>query len=872
MKRKILLILWLWIIFSFWNSYAINFENYKNLIPAYWWSYELNKDLLKLDQHSSIVIINPSNGDFNKSEDVFKDEINKTHQNNNLAIWYFYTKYGKRDLDKVKSVIDKRLKYYPNIDGFFVDETADTKDKINYYKEIYNYIKQKDASLVVVLNPWTTPDKWYFNISDNIVVYENPCKDYEDYDMPDWLKSYKDKISFLWYSCSKKQYINLKNKYWDYKYYFTNDWDDWNPWDSLSNYLLEDTFPDIHRLDNWENKIGPATYKNKKQRLKIWEKGAIDSKYANENMEGSYSYASYNGSHLNIKCKNWHIVKISSSYIDSPDPWQWNIESVKITYWNWSDDGSIIWSFKATCKPIAKPIEKIEKITNINYKNIIQKENDFSPKFPITDTKVDITDEDIEKHFKPKQDIDNQPTFTDIVYLQLDLIWNLASSVENTKEDFDFANLFKTDEDFKNYNAWLNKFWNYTDKKDFQDAMSWAITLKDIWVAQDVIKWLYECTNNDNCTWTIIFKKNPMDKYETYSLDDLQNQLYLSEWNILDNSIKYYKYLSLTCNNLSSINDNFLKKQTENICKEILKQNIDDTNEADIENYNLWYAIGKRVENIKTLKTKFATLKTWVNLLGIYNVYHELTNLNVWLDKISHIKKAKTETNLTLQYKTIGKIFEKEAKDIEDKKKVTDSVWKRKAKIKAMEKMFTPWTKLHEVAETVPELDVTEDVGTEEVGGKDLIILKWSTIVWDDIADIYNLGSKYWWNGNDKNWTITDDIKTKTINLWIGYKWKIIKLSFNLKYHWWWENGKNDCRKYYKEDYFKIKVNDDPSSYINKDICIKPNKHSSYKSSNNKSIKLQLDGDWKANIQFIVWSTTKYENVNIKDITYKIVN
>ena len=241
MKKRLLLLPTMLIGLCLGNVNANDLSHYKNIIPAYWWNYNLNKDLLKLNQNSSIVIVNPSNGDFNNSEDVFKDEINKTHQNNNLAIWYFYTKYGRRNKGDVKNVINKRLEYYPNIDGFFIDETADTKDKLNYYKEIYNYIKQKNPSLVVVLNPWTTPDKWYFDISDDVVVYENSCKDYENYKMPEWLKSYKNKISFLWYSCSKDQYNNLKNKYWDYQYYFTNDWDDWNPWDSLSKYLLEDS-------------------------------------------------------------------------------------------------------------------------------------------------------------------------------------------------------------------------------------------------------------------------------------------------------------------------------------------------------------------------------------------------------------------------------------------------------------------------------------------------------------------------------------------------------------------------------------------------------------------------------------------------------
>ena len=524
-------------------------------------------------------------------------------------------------------------------------------------------------------------------------------------------------------------------------------------------------FEDIE-LDNWNNTIWPATISNASGRwyyLKIWEKDAITShkydKYVNENMEGSYSYASYSRSNLNIKCKNWHIVTINSSYKPS-NKWNWNIDSVKITYWTWNNAGSIISDFKATCKPIAKPIEKIEKITNINYKNIIQKENDFSPKFPITDTKVNITDEDIEKHFKPKQDIDNQPTFTDIVYLQLDLIWNLVSSVENTKEDFDFAKLFKTNEDFSNYNTWLEKFWTYTTKKDFQDAMSWAISLKDVWVAQEVIKWIYKCANNNNCIWIINFEKNPTNKYETYSLSDLQNKLYLSEDNILDNAISYTNYLSWTCGNISTITDAFLQKQIQNICAYILKTNLNDADEEDIDNYNLGYALWKRVQNLTKLKNKFAELKTWVNLLGVYNTYYELTHLNMWLDKISYIEKAKKETNKNKQYEAIRKIFEKEKRYIKIRKKINDPEWKKAIKRKVIEKIFTPWTSTksktslrrlidkwrhkiselignlsNKIAKNIPNFNIFKYINVNKVNWQDLTTFRWSSVIWDDIAD-----------------------------------------------------------------------------------------------------------------------------------------
>ena len=218
-----------------------NLSSYKYLIPAYWWSYDLNKKLLYLPNKSSIVIINPSDWNFNSTENVFVDEIQKTHSKNNLAIGYIYTRYWKRSISDVNSRVDSRLKYYPNIDWFFLDEVSTDKKYLEHYKQIIDYIKSKNPNFVVILNPGITPYEGYLKIADNVVIYEDPCKNYSTYSLPEWTKKYPNyKITFLGYTCDKKQYEKLSDKYKNYIQYFTNDGGDWNPWDSFSKYLESD--------------------------------------------------------------------------------------------------------------------------------------------------------------------------------------------------------------------------------------------------------------------------------------------------------------------------------------------------------------------------------------------------------------------------------------------------------------------------------------------------------------------------------------------------------------------------------------------------------------------------------------------------------
>ncbi|MDQ7021958.1 MAG: spherulation-specific family 4 protein [Candidatus Gracilibacteria bacterium] len=232
------------------NYPKIDLSSYKYMIPAYWWNDDLNQKLLVFDNKSVIAIVNPSNGDFSKSEEIFKDMIKNIHNKQNLAIGYIHSGYGKRNLGDIKRSIDNWLQYYPNIEGIFVDETSNKVSDYDFYQEIFNYIKSKNTNLAVVLNTGINAPEKFINISDNLIIYENPCSDYGNYSLDSWINKYsKHNFTFLGYSCSKSQYNNLSNKYKDYITYFTDDGSDGNPWDSLSKYLYKSN----NSSDNGDN-------------------------------------------------------------------------------------------------------------------------------------------------------------------------------------------------------------------------------------------------------------------------------------------------------------------------------------------------------------------------------------------------------------------------------------------------------------------------------------------------------------------------------------------------------------------------------------------------------------------------------------------
>jgi len=60
-----------------------------------------------------------------------------------------------------------------------------------------------------------------------------------------------------------------------------------------------------------------------------------------------------------------------------------------------------------------------------------------------------INTDDIKTYFKPWSWIDFQPSFTDIVFLQMKVIWNLNRTLRNTKTNYKFWKLFPTTDKFK---------------------------------------------------------------------------------------------------------------------------------------------------------------------------------------------------------------------------------------------------------------------------------------------------------------------------------------------------------------------------------------------------------------------------------------
>jgi hypothetical protein len=193
-----------------------------------------------------VAIINPNNGPNNAPPNPdYQQGIKDLCQAGVKILGYVPTTYGKRDVRAVKADIEVYNKYF-NVDGIFVDETANTQDKLTYYQQIYQYTKSRSSRYQVVINPGTDIIESYLYqpVADVSVNFENYQKVWNSYHPPAYMKNYSPQhFAALVHTTDDPNLMKstidraAQNKFG--YVYITNDSIDTanqNPWDTLPSY------------------------------------------------------------------------------------------------------------------------------------------------------------------------------------------------------------------------------------------------------------------------------------------------------------------------------------------------------------------------------------------------------------------------------------------------------------------------------------------------------------------------------------------------------------------------------------------------------------------------------------------------------------
>ena len=147
------------------------------LVPAYFYPAGAGLDgwnRLARDAGSINIeaILNPASGPGTSPDPTYVAVVDKLRTAGGHVFGYVSTRYGDRELTAVKNDIDNYLSFY-NINGLFIDEMANSEERLPYYEKLYQYIKGVHSDFKVIGNPGMAYTlEGYLRAADTLVIFE----------------------------------------------------------------------------------------------------------------------------------------------------------------------------------------------------------------------------------------------------------------------------------------------------------------------------------------------------------------------------------------------------------------------------------------------------------------------------------------------------------------------------------------------------------------------------------------------------------------------------------------------------------------------------------------------------------------------------
>jgi serine/threonine protein kinase len=167
------------------------------LVPAYFYPggdglAQWDRLLEAPDPAGVVIIANTASGPGKVSDPSYVQIIGRARQKGFTVIGYVSTKYGKRPIKETKEDIDRWILFYNGLRGIFFDEQASSPDRVNYYAELYEYVRKERGLDLVINNPGTTCAEEYLaqSVADVVCLIESN-KDLSAFHPPAWMSRYK---------------------------------------------------------------------------------------------------------------------------------------------------------------------------------------------------------------------------------------------------------------------------------------------------------------------------------------------------------------------------------------------------------------------------------------------------------------------------------------------------------------------------------------------------------------------------------------------------------------------------------------------------------------------------------------------------------
>jgi len=126
------------------------------------------------------VIVNPNSGTGSTCPPNSDWQAALNILTNTLNIGYIHSSYGSGNLTLLFAEIANYVKCW-KVSGIFIDEASNDVNLIPYYKQLYQYIKGKDANIDVWINPGTNTPQGFLDVADVIVIFESEYSAWQTY-------------------------------------------------------------------------------------------------------------------------------------------------------------------------------------------------------------------------------------------------------------------------------------------------------------------------------------------------------------------------------------------------------------------------------------------------------------------------------------------------------------------------------------------------------------------------------------------------------------------------------------------------------------------------------------------------------------------
>ena len=167
------------------------------LVPAYVYpNPEGRKEWHKLTAVASkvdvVAIVNPNSGPGTEIDPDYTSLIVEARGCGVKFVGYVATDFGKRPAAEVKKDIDRWVRFYPGISGFFLDQQSCDAPYADTYADLAAYARQRLPDCLVITNPGATCDKTFLErrVSDVTCVFAND-EGFGAFELPEVFKAYE---------------------------------------------------------------------------------------------------------------------------------------------------------------------------------------------------------------------------------------------------------------------------------------------------------------------------------------------------------------------------------------------------------------------------------------------------------------------------------------------------------------------------------------------------------------------------------------------------------------------------------------------------------------------------------------------------------